>query len=123
MLLRTRDPFESLLNLQGSFLRSFDLPARVDTALRTTADGSGYEVRLEIPGTAPEDVVVETRDRVLEISVKSSDSEAVAWSRSVRVPNDADVSCAEAEYLHGVLTVTLPKKEEAQPRQIEIRVS
>ena len=118
---KTEDPLESLLRLQGRFLRSFDLPARADTALRPPADESGYEIRLEIPGTAPDDVVVETRDGLLEISIKSGDENEVAWSRSIRVPNDSDLGATDAQYLHGVLTVSIPKKEEAQPRQIEIR--
>jgi HSP20 family molecular chaperone IbpA len=118
---KTEDPLESLLRLQGRFLRSFDLPARADTALRTSADESGYEIRLEIPGTAPDDVVVETRDGLLEISIKGGDQNEVAWSRSIRVPNDSDLGAIDAQYLHGVLTVSIPKKEEAQPRQIEIR--
>ena len=72
---RAEDPLESLLRLQGNFLRSFDLPARADTALRASADDSGYEVRLEIPGTDPGDIVVETRDRVLEISIAGGGKE------------------------------------------------
>ncbi len=121
---RSSDPLASLLRLQGTFLRSFDLPARVDTALRARADDQGYEIRLEIPGTPPEDVVVETRDRVVEISIRAGeDSEHPTWSRSVRLPNDADVNQTEAQYLHGVLTVSIPKQAEAKPRPVEIRVS
>ncbi len=120
---RAEAPLESLLRLQGNFLRPFDLPARADTALRTSADASGYEVRFEIPGTAPEDIVVETRDSVLEISIKGSGEDEVAWSRSIRVPNHADMSRTEAHYVHGVLTVSIPKREEAQPRQIDVRVA
>ncbi len=124
---RSLDPLESLLRLQGPFLRSFDLPGRVDTALRLRtdgADGQGYEIRLEMPGTPPDQVVVETRDRVVEISIRAGeDSRDPARSRSVRLPNDADVDRAEAQYLHGLLTVLIPKKQAAKPRQIEIRVS
>ncbi len=122
-LIRTRDPVEVLLRSQGGFLRSFDLPTRIDTALRASADESGYDVRLEIPGTPPDDIVVETRDHVLEISIKGADDEPASWSRSIRVPNDADVALAEGEYVHGVLTVRIPKKAEAKPRQIEVRVA
>jgi HSP20 family molecular chaperone IbpA len=116
-LIRTHsDPLASLLRLQGSFLRSFDQPARADTALRTKAHENGYEVRLEIPGTAPDDIVVETRDGLLELSIAGR-------SRSIRLPVDVDLSATEAEYLHGVLTVSVPKKACAQPRQIEIRTA
>lgn len=116
-LIRTRDPLQSLLRLQGSFLRSFDVPAPPDTALQTRADESGYELRLEIPGTAPDDIVVETRDRLIEISIAGP----FAGARTVRLPNDADMSATDAQYLHGVLTVSVPKKALPLPRQIEIR--
>ena len=129
-LIRTRrslDPLESLLRLQAPLLRSSDLPGRVDTALRLRTDGAGgqgYQIRLEIPGTPPDGIVVETRDRVVEISIRGGeDSRDSTRSRSIRLPNDADVDRAEAQYLHGVLTVSIPRKEEAKPRQIEIRVA
>jgi HSP20 family protein len=60
---------------------------------------------------------------VLEISVKGSGEDEAAWSRSIRVPNHADMSGTEARYVNGVLTVSIPKREEAQPRQIDIRVA
>lgn len=38
----------------------------------------------------------------------------------VKVPVDADAIAADFE--HGVLTVTLPKRAEAKPRKIEVKV-
>ena len=42
------------------------------------------------------------------------------FSRSVQLPADVDVSRAEASCKHGILTVRIPKKEEAKPRQIAV---
>ncbi len=42
--------------------------------------------------------------------------------RSFAVPNSFDTDKIGAEYKNGVLTVTLPKKEAAKPRQIKVEV-
>jgi HSP20 family protein len=103
-----------------------------DHRLKTDADEFGYSVRLELPGVAPERVKVETRDHVLSIVVETehvaedetSESESrVEFSRTIRLPNDADPARAEATHRYGVLTLCIPKREEAQPRQIPITVT
>ncbi|MND04646.1 Spore protein SP21 [compost metagenome] len=45
------------------------------------------------------------------------------FSRSFQLPADVDLSRAEASYKHGILTVRVPKKEEAKPRQITIKAA
>jgi len=42
--------------------------------------------------------------------------------RSFAVPNTFDTEKISAEFHNGVLTVTLPKKEAAKPRQVKIEV-
>ena len=42
--------------------------------------------------------------------------------RSFTVPNTVEADKVGAEYTNGVLTVTLPKKEAAKPRQVKIEV-
>jgi HSP20 family protein len=44
------------------------------------------------------------------------------FSRSFAVPNSFDTEKVQAEYRNGVLSVTLPKKEAAKPRQIKIEL-
>ncbi|HEX7295946.1 MAG TPA: Hsp20/alpha crystallin family protein [Pyrinomonadaceae bacterium] len=43
--------------------------------------------------------------------------------RSFNVPMYVDATKIKAEYKHGLLTVTLPKREEARTKQIEVKVS
>jgi len=43
--------------------------------------------------------------------------------RSFNVPIYVDATKIRAEYKHGLLTVTLPKREEARTKQIEVKVS
>jgi HSP20 family protein len=44
------------------------------------------------------------------------------FGRSFAVPNAFDTDKIGAEYKNGVLTVTLPKKETAKPRQVKVEV-
>ena len=45
-----------------------------------------------------------------------------AFTRSFRLPGFADTSKINAEFKDGMLRVTLPKREEAKPKQIEVKV-
>jgi HSP20 family protein len=42
--------------------------------------------------------------------------------RSFAVPSTVDTEKVQADYKNGVLTITLPKKEAAKPRQVKIAV-
>ena len=44
------------------------------------------------------------------------------FTRSFAVPSSFDTEKIAAEYKNGVLTVTLPKKEAAKPRQVKVEV-
>jgi len=46
-----------------------------------------------------------------------------SFERSFTVPNTVDAEHVKADYKNGVLTVTLPKKETAKPRKINVEVS
>jgi HSP20 family protein len=46
-----------------------------------------------------------------------------AFSRSFQLPRTVDASKVSAEYKNGVLTVRLPLREEAKPRQIKVEVA
>ena len=42
------------------------------------------------------------------------------WTRTITLPDRVDSSNVAASFAHGVLTVQLPKAEEARPRQINV---
>lgn len=46
-----------------------------------------------------------------------------AFTRSFAVPNSFDTDRISAQYRNGVLTVSLPKKEAAKPRQVKVEVT
>ncbi len=84
-------------------------------------------VRAELPGVNRDDINVEMVNGYLTINAtrktKGQDGEeSFALTRSVAIPEDVHADKVSAAYENGVLTVTLPKKEEAKPRKISVEV-
>ena len=140
----TLDPMRDLIALQQELDRFFENPRGLDLGVsgrgvfppvNMFSDKDGYVVRLEIPGVAPDQVRIDTEGRTLTISGKRADSQSGdasfhrrerdmgEFSRSLQLPESLDLNRAEAAYKHGVLTVRVPKKEEAKPRQITVKAA
>jgi len=98
-----------------------------------------YELTAELPGFRKEEVTVQVKDGVLEL-VASQETPTDAqpapearWllrerrqavlRRSFRLPRDVDGDAIEAAFRDGLLVLTLPKKEEAKPRQVAIKAA
>jgi len=91
-------------------------------------DKNNSYVRAELPGVNREDISVETVDDTLTITAtrkakEAESAEAAALSRSINIPESVQSDKVTAAYENGVLTVTLPKKEEAKPRKVSVTVS
>lgn len=97
---------------------------------------SAYEVELSAPGKTKEDFVIEVDQNVLSISSETKSEEKTenvkytrrefsmsSFKRSFTLPKTANDDSITAAYENGILTVSIPKKEEALPkakRAIEI---
>ena len=98
----------------------------------------GYEIQLEVPGVRADAINVECHERVLTISGEkvrdtSADDEAETlrhaarerrfgpFRRSFRLPSDVDEERIRAKCSNGVLSVTVPKLEQAGPTTIAIQ--
>jgi HSP20 family protein len=92
-------------------------------------------VKVDLPGHNPESLQVKLEEGTLTITSerrieKGAEGEAYlrrerssgAFTRSFVLPQTVDGSKVEATFEHGVLTVTLPKREEAKPRVIDVKV-
>ncbi len=103
-------------------------------AVDVTEDESHYVVTAELPGAAKEDVTVELHEGVLTIRGEKRSShdeeneqrrhtERVfgTFSRAFSLPPDADGEHIHASFEHGVLTVRIPKTQEAKPRTVDIK--
>ncbi len=95
-----------------------------------------YLVEVELPGLTKDDVKITMENNVLMIKgEKSQESEEKRGSchrtervygsflRSFTLPSSVKNDKIEAQYKNGVLTITLPKVEEAKPKAIEVKVS
>ena len=93
-------------------------------------------LKAELPGVDPKDVEVKVEDNTLylkgerkfEKEVKNENYHRVersygSFARSFSLPNSINSEKVKAEYKDGLLTLTLPKREEAKPKTIRIDVS
>jgi HSP20 family protein len=93
-----------------------------------------YLVTAELPGTKPEDVTVELNDGVLTIRgekrverdeqkehARYAERVSGSFVRSFSLPPNANGEKVDASFKDGVLTLRVPKREEAKPRTIAIR--
>ena len=94
-------------------------------------DKNAVTVRAELPGFRKEDLRVEVEDDVLTITAHQkteakADDKTIAkerqFTRLIALPENLDLDKIQAGYENGVLTVTLPKREEVKPRQIAVEV-
>jgi HSP20 family protein len=120
-----------------TFLRQgFDFPdAGFTPALDVVERENEVVVRCELPGVKPSDVDVSVHDGLLTIKGerRSEDvREGETWirressygkfERRLSLPKDTDPDGVSATYDAGVLSVTIPKPEKAQPRKIDVSV-
>jgi HSP20 family protein len=93
-------------------------------------------LKAELPDVAREDIDIKVENGTLIISgqkkratdVKDEQFHRIerrygTFSRSFALPRSVDSSRVAAEYKGGVLTVTLPLRDEAKPRQIKVDVA
>jgi HSP20 family protein len=92
-------------------------------------DENNTYVRAELPGVNREDINVEMTDGYLTIAASrktgggnGQEEESFSFSRAVSIADEVDSNKVNATYENGVLTVTLPKREEAKPKKISVAV-
>jgi HSP20 family protein len=135
MLVRFDSP-RTYDNLIENFFSSDVLPGRCTVpALDIVEKENEIVVNAELPGTKKEDVKITFENNVLTLSSEQKPSEVSekatvllkeirtsGFNRSVKFGYQIDATKISAEMSDGVLTVTLPKAEEAKPKQIEVKV-
>lgn len=138
-------PFDQLSSLREEINRLFEAPfgelARGEffnvwaPALDLQEDHEKFVATLEVPGMRKEDLDVSVHEGVLSISGERKRERAPGnggnyrserffgrFQRSIALPKPVNVEAVHATYKDGVLTVTLPKTEEAKPKQIPVNV-
>jgi HSP20 family protein len=105
-------------------------------ALDVYEDKENFIVKAELPGMKKEDIEVSLHDGALSISGERKseenheDSEVYRaerffgrFQRAVVLPAPVAADKIRAQYKDGILTVTLPKTEEAKPKKIDVNIS
>ena len=141
MLSMTRwNPFEELTSLHREMDRVFgrymgDERGRTAAAWIPATEinrgDEGWKVRIALPGIDPKDVSIDLDGNNLRITGErtraGSDGEGHAsefhygrFERAFTLPANVDSERVGADYVHGVLELTLPLAETAKPRRIAI---
>jgi HSP20 family protein len=137
------EPFSQLMSLRQAMYRlfedSFVRPSRVlfgegvhiPLDIHQTADE--VTVKASLPGVKPKDVDISITGDTLTIKgeakaqeIKQEDYLCQEWrygafARSVTLPGALKTDKVEATFENGVLTVSIPKAEEAKPKTIKVK--
>ena len=94
-----------------------------------------YDLRVELPGVKKEDVKITILNDVITIrgekkqedqkkgeSTRRVERSYGAFQRSFTLPSSVRSEAIEASYDNGILNISLPKAEEAKPKEIEVKL-
>jgi len=95
-----------------------------------------YDVSVELPGVSKDGINVDVADGVLRVSAEKQQEHREEtdkfhrversygrMQRSLRLPDNVDQDRVQATYTDGVLQITLPKTEPAEPRAKRVPVN
>jgi len=110
--------------------------AGVFPLMNVTEDGDNYYVRAELPGIKADELNISMTGSSLTVAGERTmpaenekaryhrrEREAGKFSRVVSLPSAVDISKVEARCVDGLLTVVLPKAEEAKTKHIAVKAS
>ncbi len=146
MRIWTWRPFDPLGELQRQVDRLFDFTVdkgrqlwqswRQFPALNLYETPTEYLLAAPVPGTRPEDIDITVTGNHLTIkgerkrtgdvpeeSYRREERWLGKWSRSIQVPDRADLSSINATMENGILLVHMPKTPESQPRQVPVKLA
>ena len=136
-------PWSALSDLQNEFTRMMDesgldwdrLGRTWHPAMDLQETEHEYVLRADLPGIKKEDVELTAVDNTIKLSgkreyEKRAEDKSVhrmerlygEFQRTFELPGGFDAGKVEATLRDGVLTVRLPKREEAKPKRIELKV-
>lgn len=98
-------------------------------------DGANFVLRADVPGLTENDFDISVSGNTVTLrgerkvvvpegySTHRRERSAVKFAKSYQLPTRVDADKVTATLKHGVLTLTLPKIAEAQPRQISVKAA
>jgi HSP20 family protein len=132
-----RDEIDRLFDgTLAEFTQSSNLLSGWTPAFDVYEDKDNFTVVAELPGMKKEDIEVSLHNGSLSVSGerKSENKHEGAevyraerffgrFQRTITLPATVAGDNVKAQYKDGILTITLPKTEEAKPKQIEVAVN
>ncbi len=138
------EPAREMMTLRDAMDRLFDdaftRPLRLNDGYLTVPAVDMFQtdneivVKAAIPGVKADDVQINVTGEVLTIKGETREKEEVkekayhlreqrwgSFERTIALPADVVADKAKAEFENGILTITLPKAEEARPKTISIK--
>ncbi len=136
---RNNDPLLSLVS--GLFGRpaaagfeAFERESDWLPATDVSSDANGYTFTFDVPGVSKNAIQVSLEDHVLTVTGERISEETTGegtslhrsermygrFTRSFKLPADADAESVNANYRDGVLVLRVAKQEAAKPRKIDI---
>jgi HSP20 family protein len=138
------DPFRDLMSIQNEMNRLFGRTYGGDVgestrgawtpALDVFETQEKFVITMELPGVSPDDVDISVEDSTLmvrgerkfyseqqEESFLRIERRFGEFTRSLTLPSTADAESIQASFDQGVLTIEVPKRDEAKPRKISIK--
>lgn len=104
-------------------------------AADASADDAAYRITMELPGVEEKDIDITVNSGVVSVTgEKASQSEESgetwffserqygSFSRSFRLPEDADGDKVEAHLKDGVLSITVPKRAAEEPTASKVKI-
>jgi len=137
------DPFRDMMALRNMMDRWLEpswsattgwQPMSWDLALDVAETEDDFVVKASLPGINPDDLEITYNNNVLTIKGEVKEEKDVdeqryhlrerrygSFSRSISLPTTVKADAIEASYEAGVLTLHLPKAEEAKPKRIPVQ--
>jgi HSP20 family protein len=140
------DPFRELSSIQNELNRLFGRTFSAETseareaawapAIDVAETQDRFVITAELPGVEPTDVDISVENSVLTLrgdrrfyqETNEEDFHRIerrfgVFARSITLPSTADPERIRASFDAGLLTIEVPKKEEAKPRKIQIKAT
>jgi HSP20 family protein len=145
MVMSRWDPFRELSSIQNELNRLFGRTFTGEVGEREAAwvpavdiaeTQERFLITAELPGVEPDDVDISVENSVLTLrgerkfyrETREDDFHRIerrfgAFARSITLPSTADPERINASFDAGLLTIEVPKREEAKPRKIQVKAT
>lgn len=125
-------------NFVDNFFGNTGIDFRTKNDMEMYEDGDNLIVRVKVPGFSQDNIEITVEDTVLTIkgTVKSEESEGKesskkyyyqmreqSFARNITLPFRVNADSAEATFKDGIVTISLPKAEDAKPKVVSVKKS